>query len=367
LVAPLLAVGCAGKVLDVGTSGNGTQGVNAIPPTPHYTGAGLGVVAALDEYVASIAADASGVYVGTENAGKILSLSLTGGAPTVLYSEEPWTQTTKDSIATDDDYVYFISGASSLNRVPKRGGPAQIIWKWLDEPMALAVDATHVYVILENDGQHETNKPYTGAIVRIPKAGGPLEMIASKLSEPSALVLSDTDVFFAAGYDVVDGTIGRVAKAGGAVKTLATGVNTQNGGRRATSRLALTGSEVAFVDPNSRRLGFVPIDGGPINLTTLGSLEPLTLAADGTTLIAISTDRDTNSGNLLQLDGTGATIGQLSTWSYATAQPAPPTQQLSFWMGATAVTAGTATVYWIEGGSNGDDLSRSIIRSAALH
>lgn len=66
-------------------------------------------------------------------------------------------------VAIDGKHVYFIeTSKGTVARVVKEGGPAEILATGLQVPSGLVVDATHVYVSVENTGT-------TGAILSLTK------------------------------------------------------------------------------------------------------------------------------------------------------------------------------------------------------
>jgi hypothetical protein len=86
----------------------------------------------------SIAVNASGIYIGTEDA--LLELPITGGSPEVLASAS---QASTGAIALNDEAVYW-AGADGVMKVPLAGGAAIALAPGV-HPSSLAADASYVY------------------------------------------------------------------------------------------------------------------------------------------------------------------------------------------------------------------------------
>lgn len=145
-----------------------------------------------------IAIDADNLYWSTDTAtyqeplagGQALSI---GPAPAAL--------------AVDDSYVYFALNGSptgSIVRVPIGGGAQTTIASGrLPDLMAIAVDATRVYWI---EGYGTIGQ---GAVAAVDKSGGTPVILASGLQDPSAIAVDDSNVYVA---NTADGEIESIAK-----------------------------------------------------------------------------------------------------------------------------------------------------------
>jgi hypothetical protein len=283
-----------------------------------------GVIAVLkDVGVESLAADGTTLYLGT-NDGRVLSLPKAGGATTTLIGSDVGGATDKSSVAVDGDYVYASNlWDAQIVRVPKTGGKIEVIADHLIDPGVMVMDATYVYVVA-GDG----NAPPGRGIVRFPKAGGSVETVAANQGLLTALTLGADDVFFAKGYDDAAGEIRRVAKAGGDVKTIATGIDTRS--RPATpfqgwavSRLVVAGDKVAFVEPSTGQLALAPIGGGEVTVTPALGLSQGALAWDGTSVLGFTYSNESGAATLSSFGISGA-LSTLATWTYANPRPEMP-------------------------------------------
>jgi hypothetical protein len=165
--------------------------------------------------------------------------------------------------AVNGGFVYFGDESGVVWRVPREGGvpptelariPSEVLW--------VEVDATRVY-FAGLSGQ------FTADIFSIPKNGGAMTTVASAVLTPGAFATDAQFIYWAsvgtfAGEDILsDGAVRRVAKTGGAVQTLASGLSFPLG-------LTLAGGNVYFgesgiaVGNTSSGLRRVPVDGGAV-------------------------------------------------------------------------------------------------------
>lgn len=209
--------------------------------------------------------------------GRIFRLPLGGGAPVDVATEiEPKT------LAVDDDRVWFDGSF-----VPKAGGKSAAP-SAVKAPLALAVDATHLYFTQKG-----------GRVLRVAKAGGATQTLAEKLpDEPAAIALDGTHVYVSAmswtgesGNIRRKGVVARVPKEGGAVEVIAQDIESVRGvwvsgddvfaidGRAgrpgAVLRIAKSGGKVdRFAE--DRTLGHIAVDDRALYLTSDGVFEPET-------------------------------------------------------------------------------------------
>ena len=115
--------------------------------------------------------------------GAVVAVPKGGGVPRVLVSD------TRDPrwIVADGRQVYWADG-KELSRVPREGGQRTVL---LANGMcrALALDATHVYCL-------------RGGISRVPKAGGPEEILVRDEADEMALAVGPTTLYFDGRLDV---------------------------------------------------------------------------------------------------------------------------------------------------------------------
>lgn len=123
---------------------------------------------------------------------------------------------------------------------------------------AIAVHGSFIYVAGQDLG---SNDPKAGVIERIPKAGGPAERIVTGIGNPWGLVAGDAGIFWAEDPPKGVFTNGHIARAdldGSNVTTLAA---------QPASALALQGQNLYFL---SDVVGRVPVTGGAVETIATG-------------------------------------------------------------------------------------------------
>jgi hypothetical protein len=327
ILAALGASACQGKVLDVGSAGASASAGTGTPPSLAGNGtapAEDGIVAVLPGVgVSAMAADETNLYLGSE--GNILALPKAGGAPITLVDGSKVGQNTeKISVVVDGDFVYFSNlDNARIGRVPKQGGDVHVVADGLLYPQQMAMDGTDVYVITEDTVAGTGN-----SILRFPKDGGAIETVATHQPTLTTLVLSDADVYFAAGYEATGTEIRHVAKTGGDVTTIASGIDSR--GQVTTLRgggvyqIVVAGDKLAFVEPFTGVLAFVPRAGGAVVRTSTAGVSAAGLAFDGTSLFGFTYSDVTGAAALDRFDVGGAVQGSLTSWTYANPRPMMP-------------------------------------------
>jgi hypothetical protein len=219
------------------------------------------------DVVSSLALDATRVYWTNTSAGTVVSLNKDGSDKVEVASG----QVSPKAIAVDDTNVYWTTAPGTVMRCPKTGGAPGVVASsqtGLTMPQALGVDQTSVYWLTEQ------------AVRKGPKAGGsPTDLATSEIGL-TALALDAGHVYWVS-FNAGDGTLKSVAKNGGAVTTLATGLNRPMGIALSTTHvfLAESGTEPnAFNDGSISR---VPIEGGSKDVLKQGQGAPYSIAADG--------------------------------------------------------------------------------------
>ena len=165
--------------------------------------------------------------------------------------------------AVNGGFVYFGDENGVVWRVPREGAtpptelariPSEVLW--------VEVDATRIYFA-------GISGELTADIFSIPKAGGALTTVASAVLTPGAFATDAQFIYWVsvgtpAGEDFLsDGAVRRVAKSGGAVQTLVTGLSfpiaiTVAGGNVYYGE---TGIATGNTSAGLRR---VPVDGGAV-------------------------------------------------------------------------------------------------------
>jgi hypothetical protein len=144
---------------------------------------------------------------------------------------------------------------------------------------------------------------------------------------------------------------------------LSTGIGSEASG---IERIAIAGSNLALVEPLSKRLLLVPLTGGAAiqSKGAAGAFAPNGLAEAGGTLFATSFDEVTAKATLVRVDGAGDPQATLSEWSYDP-QPGYPRNVSA----AAAMLADGERVYWVDFDNSTNSTTagiRSTIRSAKL-
>ena len=143
-------------------------------------------------WLGGFAIDASHAYwtahEGGEVSGTVMSVPLDGGEVTTLATGHG----TSSGLAVDDEYLYFTdSDGGNLWRMPKRGGPVDLMLANLVRPGALALDATDLYVAAE-----------AGGIFRLATTGSEAVQVAS-VGSAFDLATSATSLFLTTGSEIL--------------------------------------------------------------------------------------------------------------------------------------------------------------------
>ncbi len=281
--APTVAIDAGANPVVASSGGTTSAGATSPAPAPGT------VVGAVPGFVGAVAMDDLALYLGAQSGIYRLPKSGAGGAQ-LLAATDDYT----DGIAVDDANVYWTdlcgtdpnceAGAGLVYSAPKGGGARVALASGQFRPWNITVDDTNVY--WTNEGEDLAGQPYGGGqVVSTPKAGGTPVVLVDGLQLAEELVLDGDGVIFHA-FD----TIGRVAKAGGAVTTLD---KQQNG--FFTTNLVVAGGQLYYVAgdgggdvvkvaTNADDTG--PASAGPFGtvLATLPQPYPGALAISGDTL-----------------------------------------------------------------------------------
>lgn len=169
-----------GSVRRVAKDGSDTSAVLATGTTT------FGITAAGDK-----------VFFGDNDEGMVLAVPKLGGSPTVLStSETPW------ALAVDDRLYWSVACGpmcGALKGVSKSGGTSVDVATGLNQPLGIAVDATHVYW-----GEWAESK----AIRKAAKDGTDVVTVASGVPQVAALAVDASCVYWVDG----NGTVSKVHK-----------------------------------------------------------------------------------------------------------------------------------------------------------
>jgi hypothetical protein len=175
-------------------------------------------------------------------------------------------QWSPEGIAVDEKSIYWTNvGAQTVMRVAKSGGKPVVLADRQPSPYGIAVDAKSIYWIDWGPG------PQRGVVMILPKRGGKPRVLAEAAGDPigQEIAVDDTHVYFTRGKDLV-----RVAKSGGAVGVIASGVQT-------VTSLALDGTHVYAASADTEALVRAPKSGGPLEVLAKPQMgRPLRVAVD---------------------------------------------------------------------------------------
>ena len=196
-----------GEVHRLPLAGGAQTGITGLQTTPRGLTLGAGYL-----------------YIGKEMGGKLLGVSLTGGAdlkfgdPFMVYG------TVHHGIAVDATSVYTTNdtgtAAGEILKWSVAGGLSTVLVAGQAAPNYIAADATNLYWTDRGLMAH------TGSVMKMPKAGGAVTTLASGLGGAKRIVVDATSVYW---NDDVDGVIMKVPIAGGASTVLASGQLGANG------------------------------------------------------------------------------------------------------------------------------------------
>jgi hypothetical protein len=197
----------------------------------------------------AIAVDEEFVY-NLREASVIVKTPLGGGAATELAISEQGVF----RMAVDAESLFYTEFGRRIFRVPKAGGPVEVVADIDGHPTVVALDETYVYAALTDTNQlvmtskepgrstflpgqaapfwvatdashvywiNQGNAPNTGQLVRAPLGDLTLaEVLLEGLDSPVTLALSERDAYLVAGEELL-----RVGKDGGAAEIVLTGLD----------------------------------------------------------------------------------------------------------------------------------------------
>ncbi len=206
----------------------------------------------------------------------------------------------------DGGYVYFTADGplgGAIARVPMAGGPIESLARIPDQrPFAIVVDGPLLY-FTSNSRRARGKQQEAGFLSRMPKDGGPVQIIATTDDAGRGLAIDGDTIYWstwpsplAAKRDTSE--LNAMVKTGGGVRTLLKGVELD-------TVLAVANRRVyAFeVDgSDSYRLVSVPTDGGDAVTLAKGSHSPTAVAVSPRAVVWASTDfGGSRAGSLQQI------------------------------------------------------------------
>jgi hypothetical protein len=256
LLAVAAGVAGVGAVWSLGSRGNPRPQAAPTPREPGWHRATR--LATAQDHPGALTTDGEYVYYmtgGFQRAENAIRRVPVLGGPSEVLAQGGFVPT--GGIAADEEYVYWTSSTQpSVLRVPKAGGPPQIVLQKLPQaPRELALDGTHVYIAT-------FRKDTPGFIVRVPKSGGATQTLISGRDALHGLLPEDSGLFFVGGQEIL-----KISREGGEVQTLLPKTD-----RVAAIRL-LTDSQNLYFFHEQETIGRyalarMPRAGGPLTILT---------------------------------------------------------------------------------------------------
>jgi len=221
------------------------------------------------------------------------------------------------ALAVDDANVY--RAGNDLTKSSKKGGGAAVLGPY---PAGIALDSTDVFYIRDLS-------PDPSEVGRVSKSGGPTSLLATTPSTkpPGGVAVDATSVVWTeliySQWDPAGGSLRSMPKAGGAITTLASGLD-------GPEHIALDATH-AYWTQNDQVMR-VPLSGGTPEVVASGQVWPRFVAVDGTHAYwATST-----------FIGCPCSLSRAPLAGGAVEVLAQPTKSVAY------VTLDDASVYWVE-------------------
>ncbi|HEY3807182.1 MAG TPA: hypothetical protein VGL61_31490 [Kofleriaceae bacterium] len=162
--------------------------------------------------VVGVALDTSSIYwaePGTcatgANDGAIMTMSIGGGMPTALVTQQPCPA----SLVIDENTVYW-GDSSTISSVGKAGGAVAAIASNVQRPVATALNTTFIFWT-----------DVDGTVRSVNKAGGTESTLAANLGTGRGIAVGSDSLYFA-GFNGATGSVAEVPIMGGSLVTLST-------------------------------------------------------------------------------------------------------------------------------------------------
>ncbi len=284
-------------------------------------------------------ASPAGPYVYWAEQGAMKKVNVDGG--TVATVANSYTAT---GMAADSSYIYF-HNSNGLNKVPKANngaasglnGGVLVLTPNMGSPTDpgnnwMAVDATSVYWVEGGNG--------AGAVKKVPLDGGAITTLASGLSSPVSLAIDGGNVY----WTDRTGFVNKVGIAGGTVTTLYDG--TSHGA--APNGIAVDAQSVYWGEATVSNSAIVSgagaikkigVAGGAVATLASGLDSPTDLTVDSQSVYWIEYPDFTSWGSVASIMKVGLAGGS-------------PTPLASGQTNARGIVSDTASVYWLDS-SNG--------------
>jgi hypothetical protein len=167
----------------------------------------------------SLAVDASNVYWSSRNDGNVRSVPIGGGSASTVYPgpEDIAVVRVANGRVYFSVYAQFMPGMGFVRSIPVGGGATTTLASTLNQPLGLAVDAANVYYT-----EFDQGTAGAGDVRSVPLAGGSPGKVADGQGGPNFIATDGVNVYFST---TTDGTVVRAPVGGGATTTIASGQN----------------------------------------------------------------------------------------------------------------------------------------------
>jgi hypothetical protein len=338
MTGAIVALGALASLTACTASSPGSAAAEtSLRATPAKEAQAATALASYDGEVQGMAADETTLYFAV--AGRIVALPKVGGQPRTLYTTTH-AFGSSEGISVDDSHVYFTHPhAGTLHRVPKTGGPSELLGPAFRAHETIAVDETHVYCV--RSGDDGTPVP-PGDVVRIAKTGGELEVLSAGEGFPHGLMLQGDDVYFLTSGFHEPTTLKRVPRRGGAVATVLIA---------SVDRFVIVDGALFYLQYASGRRTVMrfDLDGSGRPPRPLAELDlSWRLEAHHGMLFGASFPAGGTEAGLLRIDPRDGTSQAVARWSYDGPNPPVHFPGSGWKTPATAIVADGQRVYWAD-------------------
>ncbi|MFO0619001.1 MAG: hypothetical protein U0414_40810 [Polyangiaceae bacterium] len=155
------------------------------------------------------------LVVGTNEAtGASSALSCPASAPlracasqTCVFSDIGAGQIGEETLAIDEDSIYFVSDYEAIGRMPRGGGPVETLVTGAKNLERMAIDDEYLYWT-----------EFDGTVLKVPKKGGSKAVVVTLFGHPVPIALAGDDLYVAM---TDSGEVAKIDKSSGAMTKLA--------------------------------------------------------------------------------------------------------------------------------------------------
>lgn len=274
--------------------------------------------------------DQNNVYW-TEAAGSVKKVGLYSGTVTTLTIRGPNYSSTATGITVDDVSVYWAvnpgGGNGNIYKIPIVGGTVTTLAS-ANQPHDIVVDSTDVYWAENNGGTYGSN-----AVRKIPIDGGAVTALTTSGTGHGVMAMDNSYAYFRYVYNNIY-KIGKVNKNGGNVIDLASNLVSSPEG------IAVDNSYVYWVETNAGTINKVPINGGAVTTLATGLDDPQRIVVDTNRVYWTElANRIAGAGVIKKVPISG---GQVTTLASGLNSPHD-------------IAIDSTNIYWTEQGTDGTD------------